>query len=313
MGAKRLGIDLGGTQIKAGIVEEGKITDEITLPTPSAKEYEPVLYALEEAVRPFLDRCPGITEIGVGVPGLIDTAQGTVCYSNNFGWQEVPFQRDLQRRLSVDILIANDAQCAALGEALYGAGKGHGRVAMFTIGTGVGGGFVKDGRIETDRYGSQAYIFGHMAVDAKGRMCNCGRQGCLEAHASAQAVAGRGKGLYEEMPDAKRIFEDAAKGEHGACRIVDEFLDYLSIGAVNIANILRPEVIVIGGGVSASCGLILPRLNRELQKGVYGYEYTPVRAVCAALQNQAGIAGAAGLWEKRSEDGGTGQNGNKQK
>lgn len=312
MGLKRLGIDLGGTQIKAGIVEEGRVTEELTAPTPSAKGYEQVLDAVGAAARPFLERHPGITEIGVGVPGLIDATAGTVCYSNNFGWQDVPFQRDLQRRLSAELLIANDAQCAALGEALYGAGKGCGRVAMFTIGTGVGGGFVKDGRIETDRYGSQAYIFGHMAIDAKGRLCSCGRQGCLEAHASARAVAGRGKGLYDEMPDAKQIFEDAAKGEHGACRIVDEFLDYLSIGVVNIANILRPEVIVIGGGVSASCGLILPRLNRELKKGVYGYVYTPVKAVCAALQNQAGIAGAAGLWEKRSEDGGTGQNGQRQ-
>lgn len=301
MGEIRIGVDLGGTQIKTGIVEEGTLIEEIILDTPLLVGYEAVLDKIEEGIVPFLKRYPKTQKIGMGVPGLIDTAQGIVCYSNNFGWENVSFVKDMQERLSrnvqhnIEVIIANDAQCAALGEALYGAGAGYDRVAMFTIGTGVGGGFVKNGQLETDRYGAMAYIFGHMTIDRKGRMCNCGRQGCLEAHASATALAGRGQGLYEKAPSAKRIFEGARKKEHRAGCIVEEFMDYLSIGTVNIANILRPGVIVIGGGVSASSDMILPKLEQELKKGVYGYSYAPVKVVCAKLENKAGIVGAASL------------------
>ena len=141
----------------------------------------------------------------------------------------------------------------------------------------------------------EQYIFGHEVVEGNGRLCNCGRQGCLEAYASAEAVKKRSTGLYETPQSAKEIFEKVREGDAGATHIVEEFLTYLAMGAVNISNILRPEVIVIGGGVSASADLILPRLTEELKKGVYGYEYAPVAVVQAALQNQAGIVGAAYL------------------
>ncbi|MED9904369.1 MAG: ROK family protein [Lachnospiraceae bacterium] len=295
MGEKRIGVDLGGTRTKIGVVEDGKILEEIVVDTPVSEGYAAVLQKIAEGAGMLLRHYPEITKAGMGVPGLIDTKEGIVCYSNNFGWENVPFVADMQKYLPLKIKIANDAQCAALGEALYGAGKEYGRVALFTLGTGVGGGFVKDGRIETDRYGSMAYIFGHAVVDARGRFCNCGRQGCLEAYASAGAVARMSEGLFEKDQSAKDIFTAAKKNDTRACHIVEEFLQYISIGAVNIANILRPEIIVIGGGVSASADMILPRIEAELKKGVYGYAYAPVKTACAGLQNQAGMVGAANL------------------
>lgn len=295
MDGKRIGVDLGGTVIKMGIVEDGRVVEEAAFDTPLSEGYEAVLDKIAEGAEALLARCPEVSCVGMGVPGLIDGRKGIVCYSNNFGWQNVPFVQDMQKRLSVSLKIANDAQCAALGEALYGAGKGYGRMAMFTVGTGVGGGFVRDGKLESERYGSMAYIFGHEVVEGNGRLCNCGRQGCLEAYASAEAVKRRSAGLYETPQTAKEIFEKMREGDAGAMHIVEEFLTYLATGAVNISNILRPEVIVIGGGVSASADLILPRLAEELKKGVYGYEYAPVTVVQAALQNQAGIVGAAYL------------------
>lgn len=292
---KRIGVDLGGTVIKMGIVEDGRVTAEEAFDTPVSEGYEAVLDKIAEGAGSLLARCPEVDCIGMGVPGLIDSRKGLVCCSNNFGWQNMSFVRDMQERISVTVKIANDAHCAALGEALYGAGRGYGRMAMFTIGTGVGGGFVCEGKLETGRYGSMAYIFGHHTVETNGRICNCGRQGCLETYASAQAVKRRSAGLYETPGSAKEIFDKMREGDPGAEHIVEEFLAYLAVGAVNISNILRPEVIVIGGGVSASADLILPRLQKELEKGVYGYEYAPVAVVQAALQNQAGIVGAANL------------------
>ncbi len=295
MEGKRIGVDLGGTVIKMGIVEAGRVVEEAAFDTPASAGYEAVIDKIAEGVKTLLACCPEADGIGMGVPGLIDSGKGLVCYSNNFGWRNMPFVKDMQERISLPVRIANDAQCAALGEALYGAGRGYGRMAMFTIGTGVGGGFVRDGKLESERYGSMAYIFGHEVVEGNGRLCSCGRQGCLEAYASAEAVKRRSAGLYEAPQSAKEIFEKMREGDAGAAHIVEEFLTYLAMGAVNISNILRPEVIVIGGGVSASADLILPRLKEELEKGVYGYEYAPVTVVQAALQNQAGIVGAAYL------------------
>lgn len=298
MDGKRIGVDLGGTDVKMGIVEAGRILEEIVFPTPAAGNYETVLDSIAEGIKALLFRCSEAVPIGMGVPGLIDSEKGFVCYSNNLGWRNKPFVKDMQNRISAGIRIANDAHCAALGEALYGAGRGYGRMAMFTIGTGVGGGFVCGGKPERERYGSMAYIFGHETVEESGRICNCGRRGCLEAYASAEAIKKRGAKLRMTSGSVKEIFQAMREGDGEAACVVEEFLAYLAVGVVNIANILRPEVIVIGGGVSASADLILPRLQRELEKGVYGYEYAPVKVVRAELLNQAGTVGAACLWKE---------------
>lgn len=289
-----LGIDLGGTQIKYGLVRDGAVLAAGACDTHLEEGYRAVVDRMAEQAGRLLSKT-GVEFVGVASPGLVDTQQGVVRYSNNFGWKEAPLAQDLAARLGLPVRIANDAQCAALGEALYGAGRGVSRMAMVTIGTGVGGGFVRDGQIETDGYGSMAYIFGHSVIEYDGKLCSCGRRGCMETYASATAIARRGKQAFETEKSVREIFELASSGDRMAQEVLREFLEYLTAGVVNIANILRPQLIVLGGGVSAAGAQILPAVSRGLEKGVYGYVYAPVRAVCACLENQAGLVGAASL------------------
>lgn len=290
-----LGIDLGGTFCKIGVVKDGVIAERAEFSTCVEQGYEAVLHKLAAQAAVFLQKHPDIQKIGVGSPGLIDSEAGLVCYSNNFGWTEKPLARDLEAELHIAVRIANDAHCATLAEALFGAGHGFNRVAMLTLGTGVGGGFVKGGQLEQERYGAMAYILGHSVIDLDGKQCNCGRRGCLEAYASASAVANKSRRLFSDDPSVCEVFEAARKGNVLARQALNEFVEALCEGTVNVANILRPHVIVIGGGVSASCDLFLPAVNEQLQKQVYGYAYAPVKAVMAKLGNLAGIIGAASL------------------
>ena len=167
---------------------------------------------------------------------------------------------------------------------------------MLTLGTGVGGCFVVDGRLESGSVHADASgIFGHMTLHPDGRPCNCGRKGCLEAYCSATAIAKRAQLALGEDTTAKDVF-DAARANHPKAReIVDEFADDLGTALVSLANILRPECFVIGGGVSASADLFLPAVNETLRREVYGENYAPVKAFAAQLGNSAGIIGAASL------------------
>lgn len=291
-----LGFDMGGTRIKYGLVQDGTVLCSGVCETPVAQGYAAVVARMADVAEPLL-RQADVTAVGVASPGLIDVAQGVVCYSNNFAWQDRPLAADLAARLGRKVRLANDAQCAALGEARYGAGRGCSRMAMLTIGTGVGGGWIRDGQVETDRYGSMAYIFGHAAMAKPGAACNCGRHGCLECYASATAVERQGERVFGTHRSAREIFALARTGDPVARQVVQDFLDALTQGAVNLANVLRPQKIVIGGGVAGSADLILPAVNAGLQRETYGYAYAPVEAVCAQLGDQAGIVGAAALWE----------------
>ena len=289
----RLGIDLGGTAIKYGLVEDGKILCSEQAPTPLREGYEAVLDAVVRAAEQ-LSGAAGAEEVGMAVPGLIDTAAGTVLYSTNFGWENREIARDLARRFRRPVRIANDAQTAALGEALYGAGRGFRRTAMLTVGTGVGGGFVKDGVLDGDLYGGMAYIFGHLLYRENGKPCNCGRNGCYEAYASAPAVEKHYCELSGCAKTAREIFSSAGTDPF-AEKAVSAFTEALGALAADLANALRPEIIVVGGGVSGAAEIFLPEVNRILCQQVYGARFAPVRAVPAALGNRAGIIGAACL------------------
>ena len=294
-----LGIDLGGTQSKLGIVEHGTVTDTFVCDTPVEAGYEAVVQSLAKGAQTLLRLGGDVKLVGLASPGLVEN--GVVRFSNNFGWHDRPLAADLQAALKLPVKMANDAQCAALGEALHGAGRGFSRVAMLTVGTGVGGGFIRDGQVETAGYGAFAYIFGHMAAEHNGKQCNCGRRGCLECYASATAVALAGSRMLKRDATAREIFDAARAGNASACEIVAQMADYLAQGAVNIANVLRPHLIVIGGGVSGSCDLLLPQINAALCRDVYAYAYAPVKAVCAMLGNRAGLVGAACLWKNEAD------------
>lgn len=292
---RSLGIDLGGMSAKIGIVEDGVILDTVAVPTRADSDYEGIVSDLTAAAKK-LAAGHSVRKVGIGSPGLIDSVTGKVCYSNNIRWSDAPLREDISRALGLPAMIANDAKCAALGEALYGAGKGCSRVAMLTLGTGVGGGFVLDGRLDSgSEYADSSGAYGHMTLYPGGEPCNCGRRGCLEVYCSATALARRAAAVLGSGATAKDLFETARAGNAGAAEIVRRFAADLGTALVSLANILRPERFVIGGGVSASADLFLPAVNDMLRKEVYGSSRASVEACAAKLGNAAGMIGAASL------------------
>lgn len=292
---KALGIDLGGTSAKIGVVEKGAVLRSTEVPTRKDSDYAGIVEDITTAAKALAAGC-NIKKAGIGSPGLIDTVSGKVCYSNNIRWSDHPLRDDIASALGVPAAIANDAKCAALGEAVYGAGKGYSRVAMLTIGTGVGGGFAVNGKLDCGNpYADASGIFGHMVLFPDGKACNCGRKGCVESYCSATAVATRAQSVFGKPMTAKEVFAAAADGNRVAKKIVDDFSLYLATAMVNLANILRPECFVIGGGVAGSAAQFLPTVRRILRKEIYGEKYAPVEVFSAALGNTAGIIGATVL------------------
>ncbi len=287
-----LGIDLGGTSAKIGLVEDGNIVESVQVPTRADSDYEGIVTDLTEAAKKLaLHR--KVQKVGIGSLGIIDTKTGVVCFSNNIRWSDAPLRDDISKSLGLPAEIANDAKCAALGEAVYGAGKGVDRVAMLTLGTGVGGGLVKNGKLERGSiYEDASGIFGHMTLVPNGRPCTCGRKGCFEAYCSATAVSEKAQQVLG-ISSAKEVFERAKKKEVKAVWLVENFASYLASAVVGLANILRPQRIVIGGGMSASAKLFLPQVQDAVKREVYGSEYAPVNVVVAKLGNKAGIIGAS--------------------
>lgn len=287
-----LGIDLGGTTAKLGVVEDGLIVESLQVPTRTDSNYEGIVHDLTEAAKKLLVRNKA-EKVGIGSPGFINTETGVVCFSNNIRWSDAPLRDDISKALNLPAEIANDAKCAALGEAVYGAGKGYSRVAMLTLGTGVGGGFVKDGKLERGSvYEDASGTFGHMTLVPNGRPCTCGRKGCLEAYCSATALAERAQTVLGTSV-VKEVFDRAKKKDVKAMWLVENFTSYLAAAVVGLANILRPQRIVIGGGMSASAELFLPHVQETVRKEVFGAEYAPVEVVAAKLGNKAGIIGAS--------------------
>ncbi len=295
---KVLGIDLGGTSAKIGVVEESKILERVSVPTRQDGSYRGILHDLAGAARELSEKY-GACRIGIGSPGLIDTVAGKVCCSNNIAWENAPLGKDLEAELNLPARIANDAKCAALGEALYGAGRGYSRVLMLTLGTGVGGAYIQDGKADSvDKYADASEIFGHMSIEHNGRLCTCGRRGCLEAYCSATALTKRAREVLGESITAEQLFLRAREKDFAAEKLILEFIDYLADGTVNLVNAVRPQIVVFGGGVSASAEAFLPGVNDRLAQEVFGFVFAPVKAVRATLGNDAGIVGAAALWGK---------------
>lgn len=287
-----LGIDLGGTSAKIGVVKDGNIIESVQVPTRPDSDYQGIVEDLTDAAKKLLIYHKA-QKAGIGSPGIINTKTGVVCFSNNIRWNDAPLRDDIENALGLPAEIANDAKCAALGEAVYGAGKGFSRVAMLTLGTGVGGGFVVNGKLEKgSMYEDASSTFGHMTLVPNGRPCTCGRKGCLEAYCSATAVSQRAQQVLG-ISSVKEVFERAKNKETKAVWLVENFASYLAAAAVSLANILRPQRIVIGGGMSASAKMFLPQVQEALKREVYGSEYAPVKVVAAKLGNKAGIIGAS--------------------
>ena len=307
-----VGIDLGGTFIKGGIVDDlGNIVYEDKAPTESDKGAEKVAENIAALVKKLLERvglgADDVEGIGMGVPGMIDSKNGNVIYSNNLAWKDFAIGPRVSELTGLRVKIANDANVAALGEVKFGVAKGYDSAILLTLGTGVGGGIVVDGVLIEGNKSAGAEL-GHSVIVAGGEQCTCGRKGCLEAYASATAIiretkramqADKNSKMWEigslDQVTGKTAFD--YKDVDGAAKaVVDAYIEKLACGITNFANIFRPEVVILGGGVCAQGdGLVKPLqalLNKELFAGDLGPQ---VPIVIAKLGNLAGLLGGAAL------------------
>lgn len=296
----RIGIDIGGTDTKIGLVDvHNKPLDSVCIPTKAERPADEVIRTVAETALSILDKngiameqCVGV---GIGVPGTVDRKKGIVRYSNNIRWEDVPLVKEMSTYLPIPVEIANDADCAALGETIAGAGKECSDVVMITLGTGVGGGVVLDGEIYEGR-GIGGSELGHMVIVENGEPCTCGRRGCLEAYASATALKREAKRASKKELIPSEIFALAKQGDPAMKEVVEIYIRRLGLGIVNIVNIFRPQLVLLGGGISGQGESLLVPLRRILREECFGGERGDVPEIEeAVLGNNAGIIGAAGL------------------
>ena len=306
------GVDLGGTFIKCGIVgEDGTLLIKDKIPTGKERGYGAIAADIARFAQELARRTNvTLTAVGIGSPGMIDSAQGVVVYGNNLNWRNVPLAQEVGSRLNLPTLITNDANAAALGEFFCGAGAGFQTVVLVTLGTGVGGGIVLDGKLYEGGRSAGTEI-GHEVIRVGGERCTCGRRGCFEAYASATALIKSTKRAMERHPesalwklcegdlervDGKTAFDGMRLSDPAAKRVVARYERYLAEGLANLANVFRPDAILLGGGVCAEGETLLKPLRKRLNGLLYGGpDYAPVKLLTASLGNDAGIYGAARL------------------
>lgn len=296
----RIGIDIGGTTTKIGLVDiHQKLLVSTTIPTNASRLAESVIddvakttLSLLEKQGIAMDQCIGV---GIGVPGTVDSKNGIVRYSNNIRWENVNLAKQMSSYFPLPIRIANDADCATLGEAVAGVGKECQDVIMLTLGTGVGGGIIIDGKIYEGK-GVGGSELGHMVIVENGELCTCGRKGCLEAYASATALKREAKKAVGGELEPEEIFALAKGGEEALQKVVDDYIGKLGTGIVNIVNIFRPQLVILGGAVSAQGEVLLEPIREMIKVGCFGGEKGELPEVeVAALGHDAGLIGAASL------------------
>jgi glucokinase len=306
-----VGVDLGGTAIKVGICNEnGQLLHTYEGPTETDKGVDVVIGNIEKYVRHIVEQSPyewdQLKGVGAGVAGFTNVRDGIIVLAPNIGFRDVPIRALLENRIGKPVKIDNDANVAALGEAWAGAGKGIENCVCYTLGTGVGGGIIINGKIYQGSSGMAGEI-GHISVvpDLEAIQCGCGKMGCLETVSSATGIIRMAKDAVErgdrtslaleDQIAAKEVFDAAKAGDEVALRIVNRAAFYLGKSMAAVAAVLNPELFIIGGGVSKAGDFLFEEMRRvyaklapePLQKGVY--------IVPAVLGNDAGVVGAAGL------------------
>lgn len=310
-----IGIDIGGTSIKgAAVTEEGKVLDVFSMPVVKGEDQNVTILKLIEITNKYLAEHgfnkDNVKGIGLGVPGAIDSKHGICSASNNLEWYELPIQKMMEEGTGLPVRITNDANAAALGEAKFGAGKEFQDIVMVTLGTGVGGGIVLDGKLFEGNEGKGAEI-GHSVIVVGGHLCTCGRRGCLEQYASATALIRDTKIAMEKNPDSMmwelskeygkvdgRVAFNAAKaGDKTAIEVVDNYVYFLSEGLLNFCNIFRPEAIILSGGIANAGDFLLDKVKAYLKDHIYGFPSTPaVDVKISELGYDSGKIGAAALF-----------------
>ena len=308
----RIGIDLGGTNIAVGIVNERhEIVAHTSVPTLAHRAPRAVIRDMGDAVRAALDQA-GLTagdcaSIGVGSPGTCDSERGVVVRAYNLGWHEVPVCAMLTERFGIPARLSNDANCAALAETVAGAAIGCRNMVLITLGTGVGGGIIIDGKIYAGMRSAGAEL-GHTLLVLDGESCTCGRRGCWEAYASATALIRQTGQAAMKHPESllaatpaeditgRTVFDAADRGDAGAQAVIDRYCQDVAAGLTDLVNALAPEMILLGGGISRQGERILGPIREYVATHCFGQRQGAIPVIAEAkLGNEAGIIGAAAL------------------
>ena len=309
-----IGIDIGGMSIKGAAVDSnGRVYEKFSMPFIKGEPGEETIRKLAETVKEYI-AANGlenkIAGIGLGSPGTLDIKNGVVNYANNLGWENLHVADIFHEILPYPVRLTNDANAASLGEAKFGAGKSYDNIIMLTLGTGVGGGIIINGKLYEGNEGKGAEL-GHSVIVVDGEQCTCGRKGCLETYASATALiretkkamhANRRSLMWKICPDIDLVggkvpFEAAKQGDKVAIDVLGNYIKYLGEGILNFCNIFRPNVVVLSGGIANAGDYLFDRVNKYIADRNYGYKMTPeVKVVPAELGYDSGKIGAAALF-----------------
>jgi glucokinase len=319
-----VGIDLGGTNIAAG-----------AMPTDGTREIAMRMVSThaEEGADAVVDRIAALIEdviaetraetgagredflgVGIGSPGPLDRARGVVIVTPNLGWREFPLRDEVAKRVNLPATLDNDANCATLGEWWCGAAKGGRNVVGLTIGTGIGGGLILDGKLYHGSSDTAGEV-GHTTIDSTGRRCKCGNYGCLEAYTSGPAIAerarealdGDGDSVMPSLVDgdpgritAQTVFEAAKRGDALALEVVRDTAHFLGVGISNLINIFNPDILVVAGGVTQAGELLFNPLRAEVRRRAFKPSVEACRIVPGALPLSAGVVGAVATFRAQT-------------
>lgn len=317
---KYVGVDIGGTNLKAGLVDEnGVLLATQKMKVASIADDDGLAWTVASLVQELAHTVnisvSDVASVGVGVPGTVEIRSGSINYTCNLPLRNVPLRKLFHRYLSIPLYIENDANCAALAEFLVGAGRDSKRFVTITLGTGVGAGIVHNGKIYHGANGMAGEV-GHMVIQRGGLPCPCGRHGCWEQYASATALKRMTAAALAAHPHSilaqvvaenegrvsgQSAFIAARRGDPVGQQVCDEYVDYLACGVVNVVNIFQPDTLAIGGGVSneAEEQLLLPVHQRVARESIPCGRDRRTRIVKAELGNRAGIIGAALLGKNK--------------
>lgn len=308
-------VDVGGTKILAAVAREGRILATRAVPTEPVRGADAVMASIAAAIHGSradagLADVP-LAAVGAAVPGPLDFESGVVIDAHNLGWRDFPFVARLGQTVGgVPVVMDDDANCAGLGEAVHGAGRGHADQVFVTVSTGIGGAVILGGRLHRGAHGLAGEV-GHVCVAPEGPACGCGKHGCVEVMAAGPAIARRGAALVAAEPDgalarmagggvttadAALVFEAARAGDPGAVGIVEETAEYLAVLLAGLIQVLDPEVVVLGGGVIlGQADVLVPTVERRIRPHLYPIQAEALVLKVAELGERAGLLGALEL------------------
>ncbi len=311
-----IGVDLGGTNIAVGIVDENfNIIKKGSVPTLAQRESDEIVKDMGALCNKLISEAgltsKDIKSVGIAAPGAVDPEQGVISYICNLPFVNYNIRDELKKHVDVEnVYLENDANAAALGESMIGASKGVADSLMITLGTGLGGGIVINHKIYSG-FNYAGGELGHVVIEYNGRQCNCGRKGCWEAYSSATALVKMTKEKMETAKDsemwkmcdgnienatARTAFDARRAGDKAGYEVVGRYVDYLVCGLVNMINIFQPEVITIGGGISNERDYLINLINEKVEREQYTRDGSKkTKIMIAKLRNDAGIIGAAAL------------------